>query len=1163
MFADASPFQPIAFQVGGSLKSNDPLYVERQSDQELYAKLVAGELCYVFNARQMGKSSLRLRVKQKLQQAGVCCPSIDMSRIGSDTLTPWQWYKGIAVDLLRGLNLLGRVPFKAWWQEQEGLSPVLSLHHLIEDILLQEIAGPIVICIDEIDSVIGLPFSTDDFFAFIRFCYNQRPENPAYQRLTFALFGVATPADLIADPSHTPFNVGHAIPLSGFQLAEAEPLIRSLRGWVADPEAAMAEILQWTGGQPFLTQKLCRLLAEHAATTAPIATPAEFIGNLVRSRLIDHWESQDDPEHLRTIRDRLLCDPQRQGRLLGLYRSILTQGSIAANDSPEQRAFLLTGLVTNRNGHLHPANAIYQAVFNLAWVDAQLSALRPYAVALEQWCASEEQDTSRLLHGQALQEALTWAADKQLSDLDYHYLGASQDSDRRLETQRLEAARLAAVEAQLTVSRKNTRLQRTLLGLVTAGLLMSTTLGLLAFREYRKAASQEIQALSRSSAAFFALNQPLDALIEAIRANRTLHRAGLGDRTLQTQTEQVLSQAVINANEQNRLSGHQAWVNGVAFSPDGAIIASASLDHTVNLWNRNGQLLSTLKGHFDGINRVAFSPDGLQLATTSYDNTAKLWSIRNVRSPQLLATLKGHQDTVWGVAFSPDGKTIATAGWDGTAKLWDLQGHLKRTVVGHQAQVSGVSFSPDGKTLATASWDRTIKLWSLDGKLLNTLSGHRDAVNDVVFSRDGSWLASASADTTVRIWGRDGTLRQRLRGHGARVWTVVLSPDQQTLASASEDNTLKLWHTDGRLLDTFRGHRAAVWGVAFSPDGQTLASASSDRTVKLWQRHNPFRTVLYGHRQRISAIAFSPDGQTFATAAADNTVKLWNRTGTLWATLTAHTAEVNHVAFSPDGKLLATASWDKTLRLWRIDPVQRTATLQHTLRGHTAAVASVAFSPKGSVLVSGSFDNTVKLWTLQGTLLKTLTGHQGEINAIAFSPDGQTFITASGDSTLKLWNPEGTLLKTIAHHHAKVVDVQFSPSDQQWASASWDGTAVLWNQEGKPLQTFPSEARSAAALAFSPKGQYLAIGGSDTDIKIWSLSGELVKSLKGHTNRINDIAFSPDAQQLASVSDDQTIILWNWAKVLHLDEESYACHWLGNYLKYNLTLNNIDRKLCQ
>ncbi|MBF2048633.1 MAG: AAA-like domain-containing protein [Elainella sp. C42_A2020_010] len=404
------------YQVGGSLKTDAPSYVERQADIDLFHALMRGELCYVFNSRQMGKSSLRLRTKHRLEQIGMSCASLDMTRIGSKTITPEQWYKGIAIDLLRGFNLLEQVNLKAWWTEQQDLSLIQRLSLFIEEIILPLVPHPqIFIFVDEIDSVLSLNFSVDDFFALIRYCYNQRAENPAYNRLNWTLFGVATPADLIRDPLLTPFNIGRAIDLRGFKLSEVQPLIDGLDGKVSNPQAVLKEILAWTGGQPFLTQKLCRIVAdsrdsetarlrsEPGATSyrldehLPIANPhlIEFyyklpvlmIEKLVRTHLIDNWEAQDQPEHLKTIRNRLLQDGPRFRSRLMLYLKILRGEVVLLDDSPEQLDLLLSGVVVRHQGRLQVFNRIYAAVFDQAWVEKQLAAhlhpSQPKALELE------------------------------------------------------------------------------------------------------------------------------------------------------------------------------------------------------------------------------------------------------------------------------------------------------------------------------------------------------------------------------------------------------------------------------------------------------------------------------------------------------------------------------------------------------------------------------------------------------------------------------------------------------------------------------------------------------------------------------------------------------------------------------------------------------------
>lgn len=453
----ATPESHYEYQVGGSLKTNAPSYVERQADSDLYHALIQGELCYVFNSRQMGKSSLRLRTKHRLEQSGMICASIDMTRIGSKNITPDQWYKGIVTDLLRGFNLLEQVNLKAWWSERHDLSLIQRLSQFIEEILLPQVQSErFFIFVDEIDSLLSLDFSADDFFALIRYCYNQRAENPAYNRLNWALFGVATPSDLIQNPLLTPFNIGRAINLGGFTLAEAQPLLAGLEGTVSNPQAVLREILAWTGGQPFLTQKLCRIAAESRSSESeriretgsgateigyrldyqlPIANPhlIEFyyklpvlmIEKLVQSRIIDHWEAQDEPEHLKTIRNRLLHDQHFQARL-ELYLKILRGIEVVVDDSSEQLDLLLSGLVMRDQGCLRVFNRIYQEVFNQAWVEKQLTLLCPYASALAAWLGSDRQNDSHLLQGDQLQEAQTWATRHPVSELDYQFLIASQ-----------------------------------------------------------------------------------------------------------------------------------------------------------------------------------------------------------------------------------------------------------------------------------------------------------------------------------------------------------------------------------------------------------------------------------------------------------------------------------------------------------------------------------------------------------------------------------------------------------------------------------------------------------------------------------------------------------------------------------------------------------------
>jgi tetratricopeptide (TPR) repeat protein len=419
------------YQAGGSLPLTAPSYIKRQADDDFYQGLKQGEFCYVLNARQMGKSSLRVRTIARLRAESIACATIDITEIGSDEVTLEQWYAGL-IDIVAHTMELTDFDINSWWDSHHSLSPVHHFAKFIEEILLVKIQQPIVIFIDETDAISRFG---EDFFALIRSCYNKRPDNPAYQRLTFAILGVVSPSDLIADKKRTPFNIGRAIDLTGFRFDEARDLAQGLPA--AHPETVLKIILDWTGGQPFLTQKLCQQIS-HLETPIPAGQESTWIERWVQDNIINHWEGKDEPPHLKHIRDRILHQGgQHSGRLLALYQKLLQTGPLPADDSREQVELRFSGLVVRRDDQLGIYNPIYAQVFDLAWVENALANLRPYADHVLAWERSEFTDDSRLLQGQALQEAQVWAKGKSLSDIDHDFLKASGELE--LKTQMAES----------------------------------------------------------------------------------------------------------------------------------------------------------------------------------------------------------------------------------------------------------------------------------------------------------------------------------------------------------------------------------------------------------------------------------------------------------------------------------------------------------------------------------------------------------------------------------------------------------------------------------------------------------------------------------------------------------------------------------------------------
>ena len=1121
------------YQVGGSLGIDASCYVERAADRILYEALQSGQFCYVFNSRQMGKSSLRVRTMHQLQKSGIICIALDLTRVGSEHLTPAQWYIRIISELWRGANLTDRLNLKDWLQEHSELTHVQLLDAFLEEVLLQKITiAKIVIFIDEIDSLINLDFAINDFFALIRACYNQRVDNPDYNRLTFCLLGVATPTDLIRDKTRTPFNIGKAIALSGFNLTEARVLSQGLKVKFSAPLLVLKEILFWTGGQPLLTQKLCHLAVETVEFNSQLSLTKDdreiktWIKDLVTTRIIANWQYQDEPEHLRTIRDRLLRKEKQASQLLSIYQKILTDGAVEANDSQGQIELRLSGLVVRDRSQLKVYNPIYQAVFDRTWVEETLNNLRPYAETFNAWIASKSQDSSLLLQGDSLKEALQWSADKNLSREEEIYLRTSQEYENQKTKQANQILEESVQKARRNINRGKVILFSTI--------LLASVVGWWSQRAIRSAyrarlgLSFERESIELQQKFDLSRDNSIEDLVKAMENAYQIKK--LKERRPNAKYPTTLPiltlQHILDHIQKQPLSG-----------------ANNSLNTKIDLRFPQNPLITSKNG---------------QIIFRDLDGKSQVTIPRSH---------KGISDTR---GLSPDGKLIVMGGADCKTRIYDLKGN-SINIFKHQGSVRNALFHPNGRNIITreyipkkeefltdeekfscsvfpneryftdySRWKTVIRVWDLEGNLLKAFEIPQ-AISDFQLSSDGNYFLHFGNKTTSRtqdsvaipqLWSIRGerlvTFRD-LQNYG----TISFHPKGKCFVTTTKtggNSILDIWSLDGQKLATLKNN----WqGVLWSRD---LASGS----YYLISWNYQYNQMSSG----IEAVKFSSYDDRMAIFQKNSDVKLLNCQGKQLASLSQKKGKIIKLNFSSNG--------DRLLR-----QINETDYQIEDFQGETIASFSVApsFDVNSAENIAFAFDNPDSL------LVFRQTEKNNQMAYSQYNYDNKAALTIPYDGLLtNIWKMTGKQTpKTLenvrwGNSPSRVIgfpyDIHFSEEKQSLflsinnddesfyrynfrpdnSLATTDFATLGINEEylTKIENTlFEPLADSLDNIQLSPDGRYIAWV-QEGKLRLWDTEQKKITNFPGVRDRIvNGFQFIPNSNKIL-ISEVKTTDNWGF-----------------------------------